>query len=62
MNKKIFFRSFYLSFVLAFCLIFGFLGIAKAYESIRTVAYGEYRKAIEIDRESIKIFDYEVKF
>ena len=61
-NTKIFFRSFYISGVVAFCLIFGIFGITKAYEGIRLIGFGEYRNAIEITEESIKFFDFTLKF
>ena len=62
MKRKIFFRSFFISLVVVFCIVFGFLATAKAYENIRLVAYGEYRNAIEIDKDGITFFDYEIKF
>ncbi len=61
-NTRLFFRSFFVSTVVVFCLIFGFFGITKAYEGIRLVGFGEYRSAIEIDDEGIKIFDFILKF
>ena len=61
-NTRLFFRSFFVSSVVAFCLIVGFFGITKAYEGIRLVGFGEYRSAIEIDDEGIKIFDFTLKF
>lgn len=41
---------------------FGTLGICKAYESIRFIGFGEYKNAIEISKEKIKILDFEIKF
>ena len=58
---KSFLRSLFLSAVVVFCMIFGFLFTAKAYENIRLVAFGEYRKAVEITGDKIMIFDYEIK-
>lgn len=60
--KRLFFRSFFISFVVIFCLLFGLFATARAYENIRLVAYGEYRKAIEIEKDKIMIFDYEISF
>ena len=37
------------------CLVFGWLGIATAYENTVQVAYGEYKSAIEITDEQIRI-------
>lgn len=61
-NTRLFFRSFYVSSVVVFCMSLGFFGITKAYEGIRLVGFGEYRKAIEIGDSSIKIFDYIIEF
>ena len=57
---KIYFKSLYISSVLIFCLLFGFIGMAKAYENIRLVGFGEYRSAIEIEDGKLKIFDMEI--
>ena len=35
--------------------------MARAYSEIRLIAYGEYRKAIEIEDGTLKFFDYEIK-
>lgn len=59
-NLKTFFRTIYISSVVLTCLFTGFYGISKAYENIRLIGFGEYRKAIEINSEEIKIFDYEI--
>ena len=61
-STVIFFRSFFISSTVVFCLILGFFGITKAYEGIRLVGFGEYRSAIEIDEDGIKIFDFTLKF
>lgn len=61
MKKGLFLRSFFISLVLVFCLGFGFFGIAKAYENIRLVAYGEYVNAIELKDGYLKFFDIEIK-
>ena len=42
------------------CLSFGWLGISSAYENTVQVAFGEYKKAIEITREKIRILDFEI--
>lgn len=57
---KLYFKSLYISLVLIFCLLFGFIGMAKAYENIRLVGFGEYRSAIEIEDGKLKIFDMEI--
>lgn len=61
-EKSLFLRTVYLSSVVVFCILFGFLSAAKAYEKIRLVAFGEYRSAVEIEDNSIKFFDFEIKF
>ena len=43
------------------CLVFGWLGIATAYENTVQVAYGEYKSAIEITDEQIRILDFVIK-
>jgi hypothetical protein len=60
MKMKLYFKTLYISSVLIFCLLFGFIGIAKAYENIRLVGFGEYRSAIEIEDGKLKIFDMEI--
>lgn len=40
------------------CLVFGWLGIAAAYENTVQVAFGEYRQAIEITDEQVRILDF----
>ncbi len=57
---KLYFKTLYISSVVIFCLLFGFIGIAKAYENIRLVGFGEYRSAIEIEDGKLKIFDMEI--
>lgn len=61
-QTRLFLKSWYLSSVILFCLVLGILGIIKAYEGIRLVGYGEYRNAIEIDNDNIKIFDFTLRF
>lgn len=60
-RTKTFFRSFLISSIIVFNLLFGFLGISKAYENIRKIGFGEYRKAIEIKEEKIIFFDFEIR-
>jgi hypothetical protein len=55
-----FLRKMIVSMVVSSCILFGFWGICEAYEGIRKVGFGEYRKAIEIENKSIKFFDFEV--
>lgn len=60
-QTKVFLRTFCISSVIVSCLIFGFLGISKAYENIRLIGFGEYRTAIDIQDDKILIFDFEIK-
>ena len=60
-NFKIFFRTLYISSVVFFCLFIGIYGISKAYENMRLIGFGEYRNAIEVTENEIKIFDYEIE-
>ena len=59
-RTKIFFRSFIISFIVVFNMIFGFLGISKAYEQIRLIGFGEERKAIQIEDGKLYFFDFEL--
>lgn len=43
------------------CLTFGWLGIATAYENTVRIAFGEYRSAIEISEDTIRILDFVIK-
>ncbi len=61
-NFKLFLRTFYLTAVIMFCLIFGFIGTAKAYEAIRFTGFGEYKSAIEIDKDKLRFFDFEINY
>ncbi len=59
---KDFLRKTILSAVVSSCILFGFLTACKAYEGIRQTGFGEYRNAIEITENEIKIFDYYFSF
>lgn len=58
---KVFLRTVYLTSVIIICLFVGIFGICKAYEGIRLVGFGEYRRAVEMDGEKIVFFDYEIR-
>lgn len=47
--------------MILFCISFGIAGTAKAYEKIRLVGFGEYRKAVELDGNTLKILDFEIE-
>lgn len=59
-QTKVFLRTFCISSVILSCLIFGFIGVSKAYENIRLIGFGEYRTAIEYEEGKLKFFDFEV--
>ncbi|MBQ6718411.1 MAG: hypothetical protein IJN22_05890 [Clostridia bacterium] len=58
---KTYFRTFYISLIIMLCLSLGWIGISTAYENTVQVAYGEYRQAIEISDEQIRILDFVIK-
>lgn len=59
-ETKIFIRTVKYTSLILFCLITGFLGMAKSYENIRKIGFGEYRKAVEIEDGNIKFFDFQI--
>ena len=60
-HTKTYFRTPYLTLVVIMCLMFGWVGVSAAYENTVQVAYGEYKSAIEITREKIRILDFEIE-
>lgn len=60
-HTKTYFRTLYLTLVVIMCLMFGWVGVSAAYENTVQVAYGEYKSAIEITREKIRILDFEIE-
>ena len=60
-RTKTYFRIFYISLIVIMCLTFGWLGIATAYENTVRIAFGEYRSAIEISEDTIRILDFVIK-
>lgn len=61
-QTKTYFRTLYITLVILLCLSLGWIGISTAYENIVSVAYGEYKKAIEISEDTIRILDFLIKF
>ena len=47
--------------MILFCIVFGIVGTAKAYENTRLVGFGEYRKAVELEGNILKILDFEIE-
>lgn len=58
---KAFFKSFYISAVILLCLFIGVCGTAKAYENMRLIGFGEYKKAVEADGNVLRILDFEIE-
>lgn len=49
---------FTISFVITSCILGGFFGFCTAYENTVKTARGEYRRAIDVNKDEIRIFDY----
>ncbi len=60
-STKLFFRSFLISSIVALCMVYGLLGITKAYEGIRLIGFGENRDAIFYNDGTLYLFDYKIK-
>lgn len=60
-QTKTYFRTLYITLVIMLCLSLGWIGVSTAYENTVQVAFGEYKKAIEITREKIRILDFEIE-
>lgn len=57
LKRKTYF--FIISFIITACITGGFFGVCVAYENTVKIAYGEYKKAVEIDGGKIRIFDFD---
>ncbi len=60
-QTKTYFRTFYISLVVIMCISLAWIGISTAYENTVQVAFGEYKKAIEINNDTIRILDFVIK-
>lgn len=60
-KMKTFLKSFYISFVAALCLFIGVYGAARVYETARLIGFGEYKKAVEIEGNVLRILDFEIE-
>ncbi len=58
-QSRSFFRAASLSAVILLCIGFGVYGMIRAYENTRRIGFGEYKKAVEITDNSVRIFDFE---
>lgn len=57
-QTKTYLRTLYITLVVVMCLSLGWIGISTAYENTVQVAFGEYKRAIEITDEEIRILDF----
>ncbi len=57
---KVFLRTTAISSVILLSVVFGSIGVCKAYENIRLVGFGEYKNAIEISKTGIRVLDFEI--
>ncbi len=57
-QTKTYLRTLYITLVVVMCLSLGWIGISMAYENTVQVAFGEYKRAIEITDEEIRILDF----
>ena len=53
---------FTISFLISSCLMFGFLGVCAAYQNIVKTAYGDYKKAVDINENGLRILDFNIDF
>ena len=60
-HTKTYFRTFYISLVIILCICLGWIGISTAYENTVQIAYGEYKDAVEINDDTIRILDFVIK-
>ncbi len=59
--RKTFLRTFAITAVIIFCVaLFGF-GITASYKAINETRFAKYDKVIEIDKDTIRVFDYKIK-
>ena len=60
-HTKTYFRTLYITLVIMLCISLGWIGVSAAYENTVRVAYGEYKKAIEINEDTMRILDFVIK-
>lgn len=61
MNKKqikTFLRTTAVSSVIIACVFFSLFAFCEIYENIRYIGYGEYKNAIELTEDGIRILDF----
>ncbi len=60
-QTKTYFRTLYITLVIMLCVSLGWIGISAAYENTVLIAYGEYKSALEISEDCIRILDFIIK-
>ena len=55
-------RAFCITLIVIFCLCGFALGVAKSYESILKIGFGEYKRAFDAGDGYIRILDFEITF
>ncbi len=60
-NRKIFWRSVFLSGVIFTCIVLLITGISVAYENIQRAFHANFVNALEINEDTIRILDFEFK-
>ena len=58
MKIKVFLRTTVVFTVIILCLIFAVISFCEIYENVRYIGYGEYKKAVEVTEEGIRILDF----
>lgn len=57
-QRKLFFRSFKITAILLLCISLLAFGCFKAYEGMQKIGFGEYKNAIEINKDEVRIMDF----
>ena len=60
-QRKLFWRTVYLSGVIFACIVLLITGISVAYENIQGAFYANFVDAVEITEDSVRILDFEFK-
>lgn len=60
-QTQTYFRTFYISLVIILCFCLGWIGISTAYENTVQIAFGEYKDAIELTENGLRILDFVIK-
>ena len=60
-QTKTYFRTLHISLVIIMCISLGWIGVSAAWENMVQIAFGEYKTAIEINHNTIRILDFIIK-